>query len=261
MLKFSGDYHYSKKEYLKAAEKYEQVLDVLSEVNVTVSQDTKESLCRSYMYCGKQERSLDLAKQLVAQMSKEDEARQRQSLILYSSVCTYAELWPDCADTLEKLIPLSPYYDKFWMQLGHAYMQLSSGLTSSTGDLLCSSEEYIILALTCFIKASLLVQTNPYKVSEKTLSRNKEVLVQIKDVVNSIPLPEEQKNFALQWMRKDKASYDPEDKETKTKSQRDVDRSPVVENKSCTSSSKMYFEKYCLWFDNYCLSQSSKMPT
>ena len=75
-FKMSDDYHYQQQYFEKAAEQYLASLDILPSNYVAVRQDITESLCRCYIYSGHTEKSLQLARNLVIDLMKEDVAHQ-----------------------------------------------------------------------------------------------------------------------------------------------------------------------------------------
>ncbi|XP_035825832.1 uncharacterized protein LOC101862416 isoform X2 [Aplysia californica] len=247
-LKFSGDFHYGQKQFSKAAKQYEAVLDVLPESNVSVAQDVRESLCRCYSHCGRHEESLNLAKQLVSELATEDIARQRQSLILYSSVCEMSGRWAECVEALERLCCIQPYYDKFWRQLGGAYMKLTSELSSinaSDHTSSCTAGEYLELALTCFVRARLLLQSSLFRASDIIKERNKQLIEQTTETVNKLPLPEDQKEYANQCMMKsDTETVDSQNDEGTT-------QDLAKDSSAQVSNSKLFYEKFCSWIEQY----------
>ncbi|CAG5126388.1 unnamed protein product, partial [Candidula unifasciata] len=163
IFKYSGDFHYHKQNYEIAAQRYKRSLELLPENNVLMRIDVKESLCRCYLYCGQTSESLQLARDMVSEMSNQDETHQRQALLLLSTVCEKMERWAECVECLEKLCTRHPYFAQCWDGLGDAYMKLYSHPSVDNGILVkeeafnggghFNSEIHIVRPLTCYIRA------------------------------------------------------------------------------------------------------------
>ncbi|KAH9523370.1 hypothetical protein Btru_039857 [Bulinus truncatus] len=199
--KMSGDIHYFKGNYKKASEQYISSLEILPENNVCVRQDIMESLCRSYIYLGQVEESYTLAKNLVEEMSTQDEARQRQSLILFSFICSVSCKWAESVECLEKLCSLQPYYAQFWNQLGDAYAKLSDSelpLADCSEEL---SQGFQIKKLTCYIRTKLIHQSVLGTASGVIRNRNLCLIRELEQKIDSIPMSETEKSLAMERMQ------------------------------------------------------------
>uniref|UniRef100_A0A0B6ZCU2 Uncharacterized protein n=1 Tax=Arion vulgaris TaxID=1028688 RepID=A0A0B6ZCU2_9EUPU len=259
LFKFSGDYHYHLRNYEKAAERYKRSLDLLPENNVSVRQDVKESLCRCYLYCEHVAESLQMARDLVSEMSGEDEAHQRQSLILLSSVCEKAERWAECTESLEKLCTKQAYFAQSWDQLGDAYMKLhinqpaaediprrEESFRYNEGDNV-DPDAYLVKQLTCYIRASLLLQSVMSTASSFIKTRNGTLIAKLSEKISNLHFSETKKAFAFQYIQEEIENQEDylEDKLEISKSMSWHETSADAVN---LSYSQQFYNKFCSWY-------------
>jgi len=247
ILKFSADFNYQQKDYLKAAQQYEAALDVIPENNLSLRQDVKESLCRSLMYSGNSVESLKLAKRIMADSLEEDVPHQKQALMLYFSMCEVVGQWKDCVEALEKLCSLSPYYEKFWLRLGHAYLKLTSLHSHlQQNDDVYSEDELFALALTSFLKAQILLHHSIFRASAIMKERNKKLLDQTKETIKNLPMPENQKEFAFNWLRGKCTSETFE-----SDLEMDEEEPSSIKADTISADSRSFFNTHCSWLSQY----------
>ncbi|XP_013086744.2 uncharacterized protein C8orf76-like isoform X1 [Biomphalaria glabrata] len=256
VYKMSGDIHYFKRNYKKASEQYLTALALLPENNVCVRQDLIESLSRSYMYLGKMDESYALAKNLVEEMSTLDEARQRQSLILLSFICSSSRKWAECVDCLEKLCYLQPYYAHNWSQLGHSYEQLyntESNFCDENVTLQCQ-----IKTLTCYIRAKLLHQSVLGTASSFIRNRNLGLIQQIQQKIDSNSLSQIYKNIAMESMQGEieNQSNEVSDSSNNSVSSESQNISSLHTNPK-TTQQDLFFQKYFSWHPEFNMSKKS----
>ncbi|CAL1536682.1 unnamed protein product [Lymnaea stagnalis] len=248
--KMSGDFHYYKQNYRKASEQYQNALDLLPENNVSVRQDLIESLSRCYMYIGQTEESLHLARNLVHDLSKEDEAHQRQSLILLSSVCAKAGLWAEFVNCLEKLCCLQPYYAQFWSQLGDAYANLLNEIQMRHDDaddptpLDCQ-----IRQLTCYTRAKLLHKSVNGTASSLVRLRNMNLIRELEKKIACAPFPEREKTLAVEFIQQEFENQATNIKESNSEVlEICIPVHESTDDESKLSQSQLFYQRFCTWF-------------
>ncbi|XP_076441238.1 uncharacterized protein C8orf76 homolog [Babylonia areolata] len=195
--KFSADYHFYKGGYEIAATKYKMLLERIPESNMPLRQDVQESLCRSYTQLGRHQESLDIAYRMVERMRTEDEARQRQSLILLSQACREAKDWTGCIGALEELVSGQSHFAHFWLELGRAYQWR---FHSGGGDRDCRNVAEI---LTCFARARVLLESVQNTAVKGTRERNEATISKINKEIQDLGATQELVNQAVDVMRAD----------------------------------------------------------
>ncbi|RUS76236.1 hypothetical protein EGW08_016009 [Elysia chlorotica] len=228
VLKFRGDYRYRLKNYAEAAHQYRAALDILPENNVAVGQDIRESLARCYSFMGNHIESVKISEDLAKEMSLEDEARQRQSLILHAFVCEKACLWEECVLSLQKLCLLQPNFPQTWFQLGEAMSKLyqvpvpsirketqASGDTSKRSD--CTSsiishssegaisrdkdpekEKNLFLTFMCYTRAKLMFESVMRNANDIIKMRNQKIIAEISEKLENLPLSNELRQKSIE---------------------------------------------------------------
>ncbi|KAK7490418.1 hypothetical protein BaRGS_00018397 [Batillaria attramentaria] len=206
-LKFSGDYHYHAENYEAAASKYRQLLGLIHENNTSMRQDVEESLCRCYMKLRQHTESLQLAKKLVEMMKTEDEARQRQTLILYAQVCRCAGDWKGCVCALEQLAGQQSHYAQFWLQLGQAYHQLEFSQACQQQQQREKAQHHSTYRyariVTCYVRARLLLESVLNTVGQMARERNEKTIQEIEKEISQLGVSQDLTDYAIQVMRTD----------------------------------------------------------
>ncbi|KAK7101189.1 uncharacterized protein C8orf76 homolog [Littorina saxatilis] len=170
-LKYSADYHFHQGNYETAAMKYEQLLELIPMSNMPMRQDVQESLCRSYTKLGRHKDSTDIAFTMVEQMRREDDARQRQSLLLLSQACKAAQDWTGCICALEELASRQSQYAPFWLELGRAYLHCFK----DRGD----SLQHLPQIVTCFVRARILLASVLHTVGKVAREKSETIICKI----------------------------------------------------------------------------------
>ncbi|KAK3782491.1 hypothetical protein RRG08_061722 [Elysia crispata] len=224
VFKFRGDYRYRLKDYAGAADHYKAALGILPENNVAVNQDLRESLARCYAFMGDHIEALKLSNDLAKEMSVEDEARQRQSLILHAFVCEKACFWEECVQTLQKLCMLQPNFPQIWCQLGDAMSELTKGPNtrkdlqpsadaSKSAD--CTSPEIsreseisrdidwerkrnFLMSFIFYTRAKLLFESVMGNASNIIKMRNQKIIAEISEKIDNLPLSNDLRQKACQ---------------------------------------------------------------
>ncbi|GFO18873.1 Zinc fingers and homeoboxes protein 1, isoform 2 [Plakobranchus ocellatus] len=272
VMKFRGDYRYKLRDYTTAAEHYINALEILPENNGAVGQDLRESLARCYAYTGNYDDGLKLARDLVKEMSMEDEAHQRQSLMLLSFVCEKAHLWEECVQSLQKLCLLQPNFPQTWCQLGDAMSHLiySENLNCSpshkkdmqntvntvsenripiSSSLDGSIERHLEVAVICYNRAKFLFESVMSSASDLIKTRNQKILTEIAEKIENLPLPEEIKQRASKTVIKPVGiqTEDADDTEGKGKAEDAENQNEVCKHDDIST---LFHQKFCSWNSN-----------
>ncbi|GFR99823.1 zinc fingers and homeoboxes protein 1, isoform 2 [Elysia marginata] len=235
---------------------------VLPENNVAVSQDIKESLARCYAFLGNHIEALKVSRDLVKEMSVEDEARQRQSLMVHAFVCEKACLWNECVKTLQRLCLLQPNFPQTWYHLGEAMLKLTlvpetsgdlkpmtddsqtdphnSPKTTSPSDNSKDKDEnkkmQLLIIMMCYNQAKVFLESVLRNASDIIKVRNQRLIAEISVKIKDLPLPEELK----QKVSNSKVGTTEDYAEHQTK---------LLENED---TSHLFYQRFCKWLQTIC---------
>ncbi|PVD23250.1 hypothetical protein C0Q70_16514 [Pomacea canaliculata] len=234
-LKFSGDYNYFQGNFEAATFKYQELLDLLPANNFPVRQDVEESLSRCYMKLNRHKESIQTAQKLVDMMKVYDEAKQRQSLILFSQVCKCAKDWPGCITALEQLAHHQSHYAQFWLDLANAYYQYSH----SEGESI--SYNFQVRIVTCYIRARLLLESVLNTVGQMTKERNQKLIAEIDQELSHLNVSSELIDQAAEITR---ADIECQDALSTNGDEEDIEEKQKEKEKFCEEA---FFKRWFSW--------------
>ncbi|XP_076034856.1 uncharacterized protein LOC143021330 [Oratosquilla oratoria] len=119
LIRYQADYHYLRKEYGKAAKKFEIILRTVHSNNSTTNREVYEGIARCYLHLGQAEDALKNAHMLDSLSHTVDHVTVSSSLLV--NVYLSCDAYKSALCTGFRLLSLHPYNSDIWLKQAYIY--------------------------------------------------------------------------------------------------------------------------------------------